>query len=535
MNSKRSKKQRVLLVLAVSCVLIISDAALIGFNYITAKQALDVSLMRRAKDHMQGIEIALAMTKLNMLQLATHFSGNEPLNLLFLAGKKAVETDGSGSLAAAEIRKKMLASIKPGWDEMAAKFDVRQLHYHLGPGSLSFLRVHRPNKFGDRMDEIRYTIVDTNAERKARTGFETGRVYSGIRGVVPVFVVDPVNNENVYIGALEVGTSYSAILENVDKVQGIGSAILLTKNHVEKNMWPEAIQKRLGSVISGSGYFIESSSRSLLETKNMMSATVLREQVSDRNSLKITEYAGKYYILYREPLRDYRGGLNLELPAAGATIIWDDVTQEINKFYSDVKLNIFYGILGFFIIEIVLFFALRIERRFYEIGDLVALDGLTNIPNRRDFESNLANEVNRARRYKQSLSVVMCDVDYFKLYNDCYGHVKGDECLIKVASSLANSLNRAGDYVARYGGEEFVFILPSTTTEQAVKITEKARLAIMGLAIEHTDSKVNSMVTMSFGVASIVLTESSKVDIVSIADECLYQAKEQGRNCVISN
>ncbi len=535
MNKKRNKWQRILLVLAVSCVFIISDAVLIGVNYIGAKQTLETSLMKRAKDHMQGIDIALAMTKRNMLQLATHFSGNEALNALFLEGKKAVEKEGSESLAAAKIRQKMLNSVKPGWDEMTSDFDVRQLHYHLGPGSLSFLRVHKPSKFGDRMGEIRYTVVDTNAEKIARTGFETGRVYSGIRGVVPIFSVDPETNQKVYVGALEVGTSYSAILANIDEIQGIGSAVLLTKAHTERNMWPDAIQKKMGHIIQGCECFIEASSRSVTETKNMLSATVSQELVVGSNKLKIIEQAEKYYILYSEPLRDYRGDLNSSLPDAGVTLIWDDITEEINKFNYDVKLNILYGVLGFLMIEIVLFFALRVERKFHEIGDLVGLDGLTNIPNRRDFELTLANEINRAKRYKQPLSIVMCDVDYFKLFNDCYGHVEGDDCLRKVATALANSLKRGGDYVARYGGEEFIIILPSTSVEQAEKITEKARLAVMNLAIEHQDSKVNSVVTMSFGIASVTLTEKDSVDIVSIADECLYQAKEQGRNRVVAS
>jgi len=533
-SKKRNKWQRILLVLTVSCVIIISDVVLIGVNYIGAKQALETSLMRRAKEHMQGIDIALAMTKRNMLQLATHFSGNEFLNGLFLEGKKAVDKKGSDSPIAANVREKMLQSIKPGWDAMTAEFDVRQLHYHLGPGSLSFLRVHKPNKFGDRMDDIRYTVVDTNAEKIARAGFETGRAHSGIRGIVPVFAVDPKIKQKVYVGAVEVGTSYAEILDNIDKIQGIGSAVLLTKVHTEKNMWPEAIQKKMGHIIPECECFIEASSRSVTETKSMLLAPVVQELVEGSNKLKIIKQAEKYYILYREPLRDYRGDLNLDLPSVGATFIWDDITKEINKFNKDIKLNILYGLLGFLIIEIVLFFALRVERKFYEIGDLVGLDGLTGIPNRRDFELTLANEINRAKRYKRPLSIVMCDVDYFKLFNDCYGHVEGDECLKRVATSLANSLNRGGDYVARYGGEEFIIILPNTTVAQAEKITEKVRLAIMNLAIEHKDSKVNSVVTMSFGIASMSLTGKDRMDIISAADACLYQAKEQGRNRTVA-
>lgn len=534
MKKIRKKQRSVLLILVVSCIVLISDIVLIGINYYASQQALNHSLMQRAQGHMEGVELALGMTKRNMLQLATHFSGNKKLNLLFLEGKKAVAAEGSASPKAAEIRKKILSDVKSSWDEMTSKFDVRQLHYHLGPGSLSFLRVHKPHKFGDRMDDVRYTIVDTNAELKARTGFETGRVYSGIRGVVPIFVTDPETEKKVHVGALEVGTSYTKLLMLVSKAQGTGSAILLTKAHAERNMWPNSIKERFGDILQTCGCFIESSSRPLAETKEMISMAKNLALGSSIRKMEIIEKDGRFFTLYQEPLRDYRGESNVDLPVAGSTIIWDDVTLEVNKFNQDFQLNILYGILGFFIIEIVLFFAMRVERKIYEMGTLAGLDGLTGIPNRRDFDEVWLKEISRARRYNQPLSVVMCDVDYFKLFNDSYGHVRGDECLRKVASALSGSLHRSTDYVARYGGEEFVYILPNTTVEQAEKITEKARLAIIALAMEHKESSVSSVVTMSFGIASMVVIEPEEVKLIRIADECLYKAKAKGRNCAVS-
>jgi len=531
---KNKKKERLFVVFIVSVVLTIADVAFVGINFWTAKAALDKSLMRRARSHMQGIEIAVAITKRNMLQLAFHYADHDDLNQLFLQGKKGLELEGEGSATATAVREAMLQRVKPGWDEMTEQFDVRQLHYHLGLGSLSFLRVHKPSKYADRMDDIRYTVVDTNLEKKARMGFETGRVYSGLRGVVPISTIDPDNNLKTHVGALEVGTSYMGILKHIDEIQGIGSAVLLTKQHAERNMWPEEIERRFGGKLQNCECYIEASSRSAVETKEIILATKEIDFLGSVSALEIIELAGKYYIVYRTPLRDYRGELDASLPVAGSTVIWDEATSEITNFHQDIQLNIIYGVIGFIVIELVLFFAMGVKRKYHEIEQLVGLDGLTGIPNRRDFELRLVNEINRARRNNQTLSVVMCDVDYFKLFNDSYGHVEGDECLRQVAKSLANSLGRAGDYVARYGGEEFVFILPNTSIEQAVTVTEKARIAIECLAIEHKGSKVNAVVTMSFGVASTIFSDKENVDLINVADECLYEAKSVSRNVVVS-
>lgn len=532
---KNYSKRRVLLFAVVSFILLVSDMAFIVINYWSAKSALNTSLTHRSKEQLQTIDIALGMTLRNMLQLATHISHDKKLNQWFLQGKTAVENGSSQSAAAAAIRQKMLAEIKPGWDEMTRLFDVRQLHYHLGPGSLSFLRVHRPEKFGDRMDDVRYTIVDTNDDKKARTGFETGRVYSGLRGVVPLWTMDLDTQEQVYVGALEVGTSYAALLKLIDNTIGIGSAVLLTRQHVVDNMWPDFVLKRFSDVLAICDCYIESTSRSMKEAKVMATALSSMEKGFAATASQLIQIEQQYYSLYYQPLRDYRALNNPQLPAVGVTLIWDDVTDEVKEFHQNIFINIIWAILGFLLVELVLFFALKFEMKMRRMERLVAIDSLTKIFNRRDFEKRIENETRRAMRNESALSVIMCDIDYFKQFNDCYGHLQGDVCLRAVAKVLKTSLHRAADYVARYGGEEFVLVLPDTGLDEAKKIAEKLRLAVMQLGIEHAGSKVNSAVTVSLGVAGVahMRKKSRHINLVREADKCLYQAKEKGRNCVV--
>ena len=155
------------------------------------------------------------------------------------------------------------------------------------------------------------------------------------------------------------------------------------------------------------------------------------------------------------------------------------------------------------------------------------LDSLTKIANRRAYDEKLASEISTAQRSETSLSLLMIDIDYFKEYNDHYGHQKGDDALSTVAALIRDTLPRKTDFIARYGGEEFVVILPFTNAEGAVSIAEKILNCIVGANIEHKRSKFNNILTISIGIA----TASTKFDkLLPCADLALFQAKKNGRN-----
>ncbi|MEB3278100.1 MAG: diguanylate cyclase [Lyngbya sp.] len=171
---------------------------------------------------------------------------------------------------------------------------------------------------------------------------------------------------------------------------------------------------------------------------------------------------------------------------------------------------------------------------YVELERLAKLDSLTQIANRRYFEEYLEREWKRLSREKQPLSLILCDVDCFKLYNDFYGHQAGDYCLKEIAQAISRSAKRPADLVARYGGEEFVIVLPNTTLMGGLKVANLIREEVQKLQIPHAKSTVDSYVTVSLGVATTIPhLELSIQTLIRVADENLYQAKHKGRNCAI--
>ena len=166
-----------------------------------------------------------------------------------------------------------------------------------------------------------------------------------------------------------------------------------------------------------------------------------------------------------------------------------------------------------------------------KLKDLSAIDGLTQIANRRKFDEYCAMEYAKLTRNKDFLSIIMCDVDYFKLYNDTYGHQAGDECLKAIAKAIKISAKRPSDLAARYGGEEFVVVLPDTDSTGAMYIAENIRKSVKALKMVHEKSIVDEYVTISLGVASMIPVKNTFHDVLlGMADKSLYKAKEQGRN-----
>jgi len=165
-----------------------------------------------------------------------------------------------------------------------------------------------------------------------------------------------------------------------------------------------------------------------------------------------------------------------------------------------------------------------------KLKNLSEIDPLTKIANRRSYKNRLAYEIASSKRNANPLAQLMIDIDYFKAYNDHYGHDSGDVTLRRVAESIDNSLLRETDFSARFGGEEFVVLLPDTNERNAYNIAERIRLGIKALGIKHNKSKVKSYVTVSVGIASLSGESLNENDLLKNADTALYEAKRSGRN-----
>jgi diguanylate cyclase (GGDEF)-like protein len=501
-------------------------------NCYADQQALDKNLLSKAKESQKEFSLTLQMTYRNMMQMALYISQNEDLNQLFLQGKKAVEAEGGGKggAKAQQARTALLKKVKPAWDRLTSAFDIRQLHYHLGPGSLSFLRVHKPQKYGDKMDKLRFIIVDTNHEKTPRHGLETGRIYSGLRGVYPVFTIDPNTKKEVYVGALETGTSFKQILPAFAKFFDTEVAVFLTKEHVQSKMWPEFLKNYFAKNPSAQ-YYLEGSSsknaRSILKQLNISADFQAK-------SAQIIKRNGRYWSVYYFPLRDYLGNKNKNTPHSGFILMWENISELMTTFHNTIYINLLYALIAFIIIESFLIFFFLREKRLLLAEHEARFDGLTNALNRRQFDRLYEEEFTKSGKANSCLSLILIDIDYFKNYNDLYGHLAGDECLRQLSHSIKELLKRRADFFARYGGEEFIIILPETSIEKAQQLAQKicSNIAEKAIVIPGSDKTVN--ITISAGVATKELHDSWD-SLLKRADKNLYQAKRNGRNQVVAN
>ncbi|MGC1507658.1 diguanylate cyclase [Ketobacter sp. MCCC 1A13808] len=177
---------------------------------------------------------------------------------------------------------------------------------------------------------------------------------------------------------------------------------------------------------------------------------------------------------------------------------------------------------------------LEMKRKNDLLTALARLDGLTNIPNRRLFDSLLHQEWSRSARHSRPMSLMMIDVDFFKRYNDTYGHIAGDDCLRVVARLISQCMKRSSDVVARYGGEEFVVLLPEAEEADTLVLAEKIRKKLLSLKIPHSGSPISDYLTVSIGCCTMTPNaQQSPQTLIIAADQNLYQAKESGRNKVV--
>jgi len=173
----------------------------------------------------------------------------------------------------------------------------------------------------------------------------------------------------------------------------------------------------------------------------------------------------------------------------------------------------------------------EVQRLQHELEALSFRDGLTDVSNRRMFDQVMEREWFSAYRSSQPLSLILLDIDFFKQFNDHYGHLAGDECLKRVANLLDGAASRPRDFVARYGGEEFVLVLPETEADAAAVVAERCRELILGDMIPHEYSEVGPYLSISLGVSTITPTDrDSMTHFISTADQALSRAKQGGRN-----
>ena len=345
----------------VSLIILLTDAVFITVNYHGAQATLYESLADIGRQRETNFHLSLRDQGLHMQAFATYLASQPEIVKLFLKGRDAVleEGGGPGGEKAAAIRQQLFDIVSPGWHKLTGNYRVRQLHFHIGPGDTSFLRVHKPSKFGDDLSPIRHTITHAINKNILTHGFESGRVYAGIRGVTPITTQDSEGREFV-AGALEAGSSFSQMLKILEIDTGSSYSVLLDDDYFHNTHWPSFAdaQKKRRPMIGP--WFIEATSneqtvRELMKDQKVVDALSARLPV-------ISHLDGIPYAFYSFPFRDYLREKSPDLAPIGTVLSWQNAKAAIDNLNSGLRTNLLLGVFGFVLVETLLYIAWTLLR-----------------------------------------------------------------------------------------------------------------------------------------------------------------------------
>ncbi|MCG8489377.1 MAG: ATP-binding protein [Chromatiales bacterium] len=345
------------LFLLISLFILVSDSFFVWLNYISSRDAMYESLQDELSEAGSAFKISLDGNMDMLEQTALFVASDKRVQELFLLGKRAVESEGGGAggIESDRIRQQLYELLEPGWSEMRRQFNVRQLHFHLAPGALSYLRVHHREKFGDRLDDIRHTVVDANQLQRMTRGFEIGRPYAGIRGVSPVYGYD--DGVRHHIGVVEAGMSFSQILDLLIRHTHVNYAVLIKQQELKHRVWSESLEQLYAGRPPVSGYYIEASSNDE-KTALLLSDQVLHRTLFDENKIYVQDEAEPLAMIAL-PFYDYQGWQDPDREHIGYIMMWRDASTAIAHFNKSFKNNILFAVAVFILLELILYLGMR--------------------------------------------------------------------------------------------------------------------------------------------------------------------------------
>ena len=417
-----------------------------------------------------------------------------------------------------KARQELLIALTPLYERLK-KQNIRQLHFHF-PNNRSFLRVHEPKKYGDDLTNIRYSVKMANSKLIPFHGFEEGRVKNGFRYVYPIFF------SGKHLGSVEVSMNFVAVVKELTVLFQKDYYFILSRKTVDKKVWKS--EQGIYHTSNLSDDFVSE------KEANINDNDALQRLIKPRISAKLKAFMPftitendhhDSYIFVFLPVENVEG-------KKVAYLVSCSKDNTIAQYYLEFQIS---SLIGLAVIIAFMILVTQLKKSYEKIKQQSIIDPLTTIANRRQFSDTLSIAYRLAKRESHPLSILMCDIDNFKLLNDTYGHKIGDMCLKKVAQKIATSIRRPSDFCARYGGEEFVVILPNTPLEGAMHLSEIIRKNIEAMQIPNKKSLPFEIATLSIGVSTLMPGDLASSDtVVNQADTALYQAKESGRNQVCS-
>jgi len=531
-----TRKRKIFIVL--SLVLLLTDLGLVAINYLSAERTLMASVRDRGAALHESFDIALYTTELKLIEIATFVAQIESVQDHLREGRRTLAAEGRDSAAADRWRRSLMEVVGPRWAQLRFRYMLRQFSFYLPPDDTAFLRVDVPYEFGDHARRPDSLVATAAASRQPSAGFDIDPLSVGVRAAVPV--ADASGGED--LGVVEVGSALDTMLVPICPNSRCGTSVLLAEEAVRAAMAPQAVDRYFTPDRRLPGFFIEAASNPAMARALMASD---QRPGTGSNGTALIQLAGRWCVVTTFPLLDHLGKNDPARPPIGVVAVWEDMDAAVLAFRHSQLTSAAYALIAFLLAEGLIWRLLtvvtahleqEVARRTGEVQELLAKlshqanrDSLTELFNRRAFSERLHEEMARSQRSQECFSLVMLDLDHFKRVNDKYGHPVGDEVLRQFAGSMREII-RAEDVAGRLGGEEFCLLLPETSAEQAGALTErlKARLAQVAVPTPLGPCQVS----FSAGIAQWAPGLDDET-LLRLADEALYQAKEDGRDRIV--
>jgi len=399
------------------------------------------------------------------------------------------------------------------------EYRIRQLHFHFKDGT-SFLRMHRPDKYGDSLFEVRKTVKTANLEKKKVVGFEEGRIFNGYRYVYPL------SYNNHHIGTVEISVSFLAAAEMLKEDFSKIGTLLIKDEIIEEKVFKEE-NSNYQKCCSIENYSFDKGFLEIFNDQEVINRDFMRE-FNKKNTEEINkklETGSDFFVADKIDGKYYTASfINIENfnQESAAYFVSYSESKILEYFRSNFWLKVIILTASTILTTYLVFKLFKFNEKLHHLAQR---DQLTDIYNRYKIEDVLETELERSIRYGDSFSVLLLDIDYFKKVNDNYGHNTGDQ-ILKQLSSLIEKNIRKIDTFGRWGGEEFIIIAPEIEGKNVLEFAEKIRKLVEA---ERFDKNIN--LTMSIGVSEYS-DDSETEPIINRADKALYRAKDKGRNRV---
>lgn len=509
----KTKKLKLKLILTLLIAFFLMNALVYYFSEENKNQRIEMALVDNMNDLQTHYEVLIHNQRVNADAVAI----STEMTPKFIKIMKAVQT-ASGK-EKSDLRKELYKLLTPKYRLLKTK-GVLQYHFVL-PNNESFLRMHKPDKFGDDLTNVRADFKYVNETKKPIYGFTQGRTAHGFRNTYPIF-----DKDKNYLGAMEISYSSDSFQEYLTHISKIHTHFIVDKTIFTAKAWQrdDLILKYVQS--SEHENFMLTINQEHSEEKCIVkNALVFADNGDEINrGVKKGDSFSTYAVIDFEKVvvASYFPIKNL---TKTKTLAWIVSYEDSPFIYNSLKSAYVTRTVAFFMLSLLVFLLYRLKLNEYMIQDQADTDGLTGVYNRKKFDKILSYELSRNARYQNNLCVAILDIDFFKKFNDDYGHLIGDEVLIMLSEHISTSI-RGTDTFARWGGEEFVLLFPQTSLNQAVVICDKLRLGV-----QNNPHHSAGTITASFGITAYVNKDTTD-SIFKRCDDALYLAKANGRNIV---